>query len=110
MARASEWAKRVASWRASGLSAERFCEGKDYSVASLRHWSSQVGRAKRAAEAKRPRSVRLARVVRATSGAATPGIFVEVAGARVEVRGPVDAEALRAVVYALRHAAPGAST
>jgi hypothetical protein len=38
------WKKRVASWRASGETAEEFSEGRPWSPKTLRWWSSRLGR------------------------------------------------------------------
>jgi hypothetical protein len=38
------WKKRVASWRASGQTAEEFSEGRPWSPRTLRWWSSRLGR------------------------------------------------------------------
>lgn len=113
MANAAEWTERVAAWRASGLSAEKFCEGKGYSTKSLWHWSSKLGRSNSKGGVLRQETVRLARVVRPALPAASvehPGIVLVLAGARMEVRGRVDPIALRAVVQALRDGQPEAST
>ena len=37
----SIWLERLSAWRASTLSAEVFCEGKDFSVHSVRNWRSK---------------------------------------------------------------------
>ena len=109
MAKASEWSRRVAAWRASGLSAAEFCDGRGYSVKGLWHWSSKLGRASR--DIGRPRGVvRLARIVRPAVAEVVSddgNILIELGGARLTVCGRVDAVALRTVVDALRdvHAA-----
>lgn len=104
MAKASEWSKRVAEWRASGLSAAKFCAAHGYSVKGLWHWSSKLGRANRTVS--RPRGVvHLARVVRAPVSevvAESSNILVELGGARLTICGRVDAVALRTVVDSLR--------
>ncbi|MBA2684738.1 MAG: hypothetical protein H0U66_09630 [Gemmatimonadaceae bacterium] len=38
------WKKRVASWRASGETAEQFSEGRPWSPKTLRWYSSRFGR------------------------------------------------------------------
>ena len=38
------WKKRVASWRASGETAEEFSEGRPWSPKTLRWWASRLGR------------------------------------------------------------------
>lgn len=57
------WKKRVASWRASGQTAEEFSEGRPWSPKTLRWWSSRLGR-KTAAPA--VPVVRVAQLVRAS--------------------------------------------
>ncbi len=104
MAKACEWSKRVAAWRASGLSAADVCDRHGYSVKGLWHWSSKLGRA--SGNVDRPRGVvRLARIVRPPVSevvAEDGNIFIELGRARLTVRGRVDAVALRTVVEALR--------
>jgi len=60
---ASEWAERIAEWRASGKSAAAFCETREYSAKSLQWWSSQLKRRGQLAASSEPQ-VKLARVVR----------------------------------------------
>lgn len=72
------WRKRVEAWRASGLTAEEFSDGRGFAAGTLRWWSSRLGRAQRRT------SIALARVVTRPSVAAC-AIVVEVAGARVHV-------------------------
>lgn len=38
------WKKRVASWRASGQTAQEFSAGRPWSPKTLRWWSSRLGR------------------------------------------------------------------
>lgn len=112
MANASEWGKRVAAWRASGLTAEQFCAGREYSAKSLWHWSSRLGRAGDKGVAPRPgrrRSrtpevVPVARLVRAGEASSLGSVVVELNGARIEVQGAVPATTLQAVFEALRDA------
>ncbi len=83
MASAAEWARRVASWRRSGLSAEEFANGRDYRAKTLAWWSSELRRRERSrrardetgARARGAGEVRLARVH-----------VVEPAGGRLVVR------------------------
>lgn len=100
MAKETEWAKRVAEWRSSGLTAAEFCASHDYSAKTLWYWSSKLGRTSRESTP----SVRLVRVARQrvapTSSASS--ISVEVAGAKLTLHGDVDEIALRTVVMTLR--------
>jgi hypothetical protein len=113
MANATEWARRVAAWRASGMTAEQFCADKGYSVKSLWGWSSRLSRTAGRTATKAGASVPLAKVVSAESvsprarRSAGPDdsdgrILLEIGGARIEVQGRVDASALRTVVDVLR--------
>ena len=103
-ASAADWAIRVATWRTSGESAERYAEGQGWNVRTLRWWSSRVGRAQAASEASgTARFVRLIGrrddVGRDEQGG---GIEVVLAGARaIRIRPGADLELLRAVVQAL---------
>lgn len=54
------WAARVAEWRASGLTATKFCEGKDFSRTGLYNWASKLERENAVAS----QGVRIARVFR----------------------------------------------
>jgi transposase len=103
MAKAAEWTKRVAEWRASGLKAQDFCVDRDYSAKSLWHWSSKLGRAAEEHHARKP-AVRLVRVARQTAvpQLSASGIIMELAGAKLTLQGQVDAVALRTVVMTLR--------
>ena len=106
MTKASEWAQRVAAWRASGLSARDFCRELEYSGKDLQWWSSRLRRMQTPAGDER---VRLARVVRAahTPPPSAASIVVELAGARVQVGGGADRATLVAVLEALRDASVG---
>jgi transposase len=91
------WKKRVASWRASGETAEKYCAGRGWSAGTLFWWSSRLGR-----EAPAP-VVRVAQLVRSpvprdrTEPAGT--IVVELLDARVRVT--VDTGADQQVVVAI---------
>lgn len=102
MVKETEWAKRVAEWRSSGLTAAEFCAGRDYSVKTLWYWSSKLGRASRGATS--TPNVRLVRVARQRV-APTPSassIILEVSGAKLTLHGHVDDVALRTIVMTLR--------
>ncbi|MBI5548691.1 MAG: hypothetical protein HY901_32820 [Deltaproteobacteria bacterium] len=55
------WLRRVDEWRASGLTSEKYCEGKSFTAGGLRNWAFKLGKVKK--RAPRP-TVRLARVLR----------------------------------------------
>jgi hypothetical protein len=75
-AKADIWAERVRGWKASGLSAEEFTEGKEFTGRMLRWWAGEFLRRTKA-KAKAGAPIAMARVVapgeviadeRATSG------------------------------------------
>ena len=105
MTTVAKWSARVAAWRASGLTARMFCEGKGYTANGLRCWSSrlrklqsEVGAQKEAA----PKGVRIARLVRVPKAAeAETPIVIEVGGTHVCVRRGFDSEVLRELLNVL---------
>jgi transposase len=104
MADQETWAKRVAEWKASGLSSPAFCEGKDFTPGGLRHMAHRLGVGRRP----RPRGVRIAKVVRvdvarppAPSPVPGSAIVVEIGAARVMVMPGVDRATLAAVLEVL---------
>jgi transposase len=103
MADRETWAKRVAEWKASGLSSPAFCAGKDFTAGGLRHWAHRLTHG----EQRRPR-VRLAKVVRLSKPPAPPtgsgtssDLVVEIGAARVAVRPGCDRATLAAVLEEL---------
>jgi transposase len=100
------WAERIAAWQSSGLSAEKFCVGREFTVHSLRNWR------RRQLEAERLRgrgSMKLARVevVAAPAGGASPsrsGVAVEVGRLRVTVDRAFDQATFAAVLDVLARA------
>jgi transposase len=105
MADHETWAKRVAEWKASGLSSPAFCEGKGFTPGGLRHMAHRLGVGRR----RHPRLLRIAKVVRAEtappSSAAWSAVVIELGTARVVVRPGVDRATLTAVVEVLASAA-----
>lgn len=107
MANRAIWAKRVAEWRASGLTSERFCARRDFTAGGLRNAAHTIESAAR--EVKVP-TVRVARVLRVAAPAliaarrgaisASP-VVVEVGGARVSVERGFDRSALAVVLELL---------
>ena len=96
-ATAAVWQERVAAWRASGETAERFARRGGYAASTLRWWSRRLGRAAA------PGFVRLVpRAPGAPAAPAAPGVVVEVGGARIHVAPGFDAALLAQVVAALR--------
>lgn len=85
MTKAHEWAARVEAWRASGLSAAKYCAGREYSASALLWWSSKLRRKGATAVSGAKAEVHLARVVRAaTSEQTVRTLVVQVGGARVD--------------------------
>jgi hypothetical protein len=115
-----EWAARVAAWRASGQSALKYCEGKPFSVHSLRRWSSELA-ARRASDgfvvAPKPRE-RRPRIARAVIRAERPddttftpppgtGVTLAIGGVQVRVERGFDPDVLRSVIDSLAVASLG---
>jgi crotonobetainyl-CoA:carnitine CoA-transferase CaiB-like acyl-CoA transferase len=63
MARASEWRKRIAEWRASGLSAAKFAESRGYSAHQVWNWAAKFRREDAARTAEPTAAVQVGRVV-----------------------------------------------
>ncbi len=101
MATSSEWAERVAAWRASGLTAKAYCAGREFSAGTLHFWSSKLRRGRKVQS-----PVKLARVVRLRDSEPRHGValVVELRDARILVPSDVDAAMLARVVGALREA------
>ena len=105
MSESTVWAERIAAWQSSGLSAEKFCVGREFTVHSLRNWR------RRQLEADRLRgrgAVKLARVEvvakpkeEAAVTQSPSGVAVELGAARVTVARAFDPAALAAVVDVL---------
>lgn len=107
------WAKRVAEWKASGLTSESYCEGKPFTAGGLRHWSHRLR------EREQPAPVRMARVVRIselkspgpagrTPSGVAPDLVVEIGTARIAVRPGFDRATLADVVEVLATSARSA--
>ena len=94
------WRTRLAAWRASGQSAERFAKDGGFSPTSLWKWQKRLGE---------PAPARFVQLVRKTpsSGDDAPPVVacgdlvVEVGGARVHVTHATDEALLRRVVRVL---------
>jgi transposase len=109
-----KWAERVREWRASGLTAEAFAEGKDYEASSLR-WADSQLKGKRAGRSPRRRGpaetasagvaspiVRFLPVRVGKSPRVAPDVVVEVGGARIRVGRGADLALVGDVVRALQ--------
>ncbi|MFN0253338.1 MAG: IS66 family insertion sequence element accessory protein TnpA [Kofleriaceae bacterium] len=73
------WKQRVASWRASGESAERFAVGRGFASSTLKWWASQL-RAESPA-----RIVRVAQLVRSPAEGGRGAVVVEELDAHVRI-------------------------
>jgi hypothetical protein len=73
------WRQRVASWRASGETAEAFSAGRGWSAKTLRWWSSRLGRTTS------PPIFRVAQLVRESTTAGRNTIVIEQLDARVRI-------------------------
>lgn len=101
----TKWSARVAEWRGSGQTPEKFAEGKEFKSSTLVWWASHLRRSSAGAVAgqqgEAPR-VRMARVIRRTAGARSEsGVTITLGPARIEVTRGFDADLLRQVVGAL---------
>jgi transposase len=100
MTRASEWATRVAAWRASGKIAREFCKGRDYTAARLLWWSSDLKR--RGISEPPESSVVLTRVTRKSEARLQPfAIVVHLGSVRIEVPAGADRATISTVLDAL---------
>jgi transposase len=107
------WAKRVEEWRASGLTAEKFCVERELSARRLYEWSSRL----RKAEGRGPKNgIPVARLIRrrawaqGAAGIASQGVVaitIELGAARVTVMPGVDRGTLATVLGALEASARG---
>lgn len=104
-----QWESRIAAWRASGLSSEKFARSQGFSPQSLRNWDKRLREGDAA-----PRFLQLVKraPVPAETAAkppsspsvrskATHGLVIEVGSARIHVDTTVDEALLRRVVRAL---------
>ena len=92
------WRARVAAWRHSGKTAEKFCEGEPFEASTLLWWSSRLRHAPGPAFIElRPR--------RPVASDAPAGLVVEIGAARVTVPPSCDPSLLSALVAALAGAA-----
>lgn len=121
-----KWARRVAAWRASGLSSTAFCRGRGFTAGGLRHWAHRLR--KQDVESRRCGSppVRLARVIRTPAApswavpapggarrglqegaswlaarATAPSLVLEAQGVRIGIPAGFDAATLASVLDVL---------
>jgi hypothetical protein len=105
---AKTWAERVTAWRESGLTSDKFCDGKKFRPNALRNWAWRLGKTK----PRRKFTVPIARVVPTLGtglGAqvSTPraptqtGITVEFGSVRIVVGSGFDRPTMAAVLELL---------
>ena len=103
MVDAATWGRRVAEWRASGLTSQAFSSGRDFTAGGLRHWAYRLGKTRK--QARSAPAFRMARVVRVPSPPSVPAsdvpIVVEVSGVRMLLRAGFDRATLGAVLDVL---------
>ncbi len=109
------WSKRVAEWRASGLTAKEFCARHNLRLSGLRYWAYRVRAAQKPSEAS---AVRLVPVTvkppdapppKLQAEPSKPTLTVELGAARIMVPAGVDRATLKVVLDALgEHVARGA--
>lgn len=107
MAKASEWASRVAAWRASGQKAAEFCSDHGYSPQSLLWWSSHFRRNGTPASSGQVRLARVVRTPAVVESTRPRAIVVYMGHGRVEVPAGADPEALQTVLRALASVCTG---
>lgn len=95
MADAKTWAKRVAAWRASGLSAPEYTRRSRLSASTLRYWAWKLGREQEG-------FVRVRTAPPAPEAPTRDALVLEVGGLRVVVSRDFDREALGQLLDVLR--------
>jgi hypothetical protein len=117
MAKAADWADRVAQWRASGLSAPKFAGQHGFAANQLRQWAYELKKrgVEVARETEAPKQVRLLRVIPRQEERRPPpspifssGVRLSIDGAAVELAVGFDESTLRRVLTVVR-AAKGAA-
>ena len=96
-----EWEGRIAAWRASGLSSEKFARSRGFSPDSLRKWEKRLREGDTTPRFLQlvKRSSALADAARTTAPAR--GLVIEIGSARIHVDAAVDDALLRRVVRAI---------
>jgi hypothetical protein len=103
--KADVWAERVRIWKASGISAEQFAQGKDFTGRTLRWWAGEFARRTRS-KAKASAPIAMARVVApgeviAEEKASAAPLAIVVGRYQIAVGRGFDASLLRDVLHAL---------
>ena len=107
MADGEAWSKRVADWRASGLTAKEFCAKHDLQLSGLRYWTYRLRAAEKASETSAvklvPVTVKPEEVSPSMPAAERrePVITVEIGAARIVVPTSVDRATLKLVLELL---------
>ena len=99
--------EQVRAWRASGLSAERFSDGKGFSASGLRGWAFRLRRREAHSTGPKGNAVRLVRVER-EAVSVTPPSRPPVEGNPPSLPPPPGSASLQVETYGIRIAvAPG---
>ncbi len=93
-----KWLDRVREWKAGGLTAEEYAQGRGFEGSTLRVWGSRLRQVPK--EAPMP-SVRMARVRVARRTPESSTVVLAVGKARIEVRQGFDRALLREVIEAV---------
>jgi hypothetical protein len=93
-----KWLGRVREWKAGGLTAEEYAQGRGFQGSTLRVWASRLRQI--AKEPSTP-SVRIARVTVARRAPGSSTVVLAVGKARIEVRPGFDRSLLREIVEAI---------
>jgi transcriptional regulator with XRE-family HTH domain len=113
MAKAADWAERVAQWRASGLSAPKFAEQHGIAANQLRQWAYELKKRgiKVAKKAEAPIQVRLLRLIPRQEARPAPssqilssGVRLSIDGAALELAIGFDESTLRRVLTVVKAA------
>jgi len=112
MAKAADWAERVAQWRVSGLSAPKFAEQHGIAANQLRQWAYELKKRgmKVSESADVPTQVRLLRVIPRQESHPAPtsqtnsGIRLSIDGAALELAIGFDEPTLRRVLAVVKTA------
>ena len=105
MANADTWKRRVAEWRASGLTSEEFAQRRDFAAGTLLWWSSRFRRLGVPLDGPPARpTIALARIVPSAPTAgerSSSGVSVEVGAGLVKLERDFDQEVFSRAVVAL---------
>jgi transposase len=113
MSKQATWKRRVAEWRASGLTAAEFAAERDFAPATLSWWAWRLGSGalpeRRAADGPQPSGFIRVVTARPVPAVDESTVVVEIGVARVRVARGVDRDVFETVVAVLAaHARGGA--